>query len=167
MKNRLEKILSDVAVDILEKLAFIFAFPNGEKETGQQEPVVVASVAFNGFFSGALIMRISAKVLPELAANMLGSDEEEMTLDQQWDALRETINVICGNILPTIAGEQEVFNIDPPQILAQDGTEKCHNERKPASIARLALGEGSCDLLLFIDDPIPLELQRIEHESEL
>ena len=166
MKHRLEKILSDAAVDIFEKLAFIFAFPNGEKETGHQEPVAVASVAFNGFFSGALIMRISANVLPELAANMLGSEEEEMTLDQQWDAIKETINVICGSILPTIAGEQEVFNIDPPQLLSQEETKEWHDRRKPASIARLALEKGSCDLLLFIDDPIPAELLRTEHESE-
>ena len=158
MKRRLEKILSDVAVDTLEKLAFIFAFPHDEKETGQQEPAVFASVSFNGFFSGALVIKIPAKVLPELAANILGSDEEEMTLDQQWDALRETINVICGNFLPTIAGEQEVFNIDPPQIVAEEETEKGHNGRKPASIARLALEEGSCDLFLFADDPIPVEL---------
>ena len=155
MDQQLEKTLSDIAADSLEKLAFIFAFPAEEADTGQPDSMVTASVSFAGSFSGLLVMKVSTESLPELAGNMLGVDEdEETTLDQQHDALKETLNVICGNLLPEIAGRQEVFHIDSPQIVAVEQAIESNHDRSSTYHARLDLEDGQCELFLFIDGRI-------------
>ena len=52
-------------------------------------------------------------MLPGLAANMLGVDEAPGSAEQA-DALGELANVLCGNLLPAIAGEQHVFILEAP-----------------------------------------------------
>lgn len=159
MDRQLEKILSDIAADSLEKLAFVFVFPADEAYIRLSDSMVTASVSFSGSFSGILIMKVSAEALPELAANMLGLDEdEETTLDQQHDALQETLNVICGNLLPAIAGRQEVFNIDSPQIVAVGQTMEKNHECSSVYHVKLALEDGQCELLLFLDGRIPYKM---------
>ncbi len=82
------------------------------------DSAVAASVSFAGPFSGNLIMVVSGQILPELTGNMLGVDDNaETTLEQRHDALKELINVICGNLLPTIAGKHSIFNVNAPVIL--------------------------------------------------
>jgi CheY-specific phosphatase CheX len=155
MDKQLEKTLSVIAIETLEKLAFLFAFPAVEAETGQPGPGVAASVSFSGSFSGTLIMKVSAEAFLELAVNMLGVDEDdETTLDQQNDALKETLNVICGNLLPAIAGNREVFNIGPPEIIAEGETLNKSNGRNPVCFVNLTLEDDPCELLLFIDGRI-------------
>ncbi|MEJ2100068.1 MAG: chemotaxis protein CheX [Desulfobacterales bacterium] len=117
MSEKIRTILSRVAVKTFEELVFLCAFDEDEANSGQIEPAVAAKISFSGFVSGTLIMKLSAKILPQLTTNMLGVDEqEETTLDQQYDALKETLNVVCGNLLPEIAGEQEIFNIDKGHV---------------------------------------------------
>jgi chemotaxis protein CheY-P-specific phosphatase CheC len=152
MDEQLEKTLSNIAIETFEKLAFLFAFPAEEADPGQPDSMVTASVSFAGPFSGLLIMKVSAESIPELAANMFGVDEdEETTSDQQHDALKETLNVICGNLLPEIAERQEVFNIGSPQIVAVEQTIERNYGRSSTYNARLVLEDGPCELLLFID----------------
>jgi CheY-specific phosphatase CheX len=165
MSEKIKTILSRAAVKTFEELVFLFAFDEDEAQNWHTEPAVAAGISFSGFFSGTLIIKLSAKILPQLTTNMLGVDEqEETTLDQQYDALKETLNVICGNLLPEIGGMQEVFNMDPPTIVAEDGVIKRNNRRNPVCKVNLALEEGSCELLLFTDDRIPLITRVREHE---
>jgi len=165
MSEKIKTILSRVAVKTFEELVFLFAFDEDEAGTWQTDPAVAAGISFSGIFSGTLIMKLSAKILPQLTTNMLGVDEqEETTLAQQYDALKETLNVICGNLLPKIGGTQEVFNIDPPAIVAEDGVIKRNNRRNPVCKVTLALEEGSCELFLFTDDRIPLITRVTEQE---
>lgn len=154
MSEQLKEILSIVARDTLEKLSFMFSFPEDERCGMILDSVVAATILFSGPFSGTLVMTVSNQLLPELAANMLGVDDEETTLDQQHDALKETINIICGNLLPAIAGKEVVFNIDAPVIIS--GVEAIKNAiedhgNKPVSIVKLNIEESECDLFLFIN----------------
>ena len=165
MSEKIKTILSRIAVKTFEELIFLCAFDEDEANTGQIDPAVAAGISFSGFFSGTLIMKLSAKILPQLTTNMLGVDEqEETTLDQQYDALKEALNVVCGNLLPEIAGRREVFNIDPPVIVAEDGVAKKSNSRNPICKITLALEEGSCELSLFTDDRILLNAHVMEQE---
>lgn len=155
MREKLKNILSRVAVMTLEQLAFIFAFPEDEGNEIQQDSAVAVIIAFRGPFSGFLSVITSKQVLPELTANILGVDEEETTLDQQYDALKETINIICGNLLPAIFGKQLIFDIDSPKIIPPAEAIKEKDEYKAASMVKLALDDGQCDLFLFVDGQIP------------
>lgn len=155
MREKLKKILSRVAVRTLEQLAFIFSFPEDEKNNIHPDSAVGVSISFEGAFSGFLSMIVSNQVLPELTANMLGVDDEETTVDQQYDAFKETINIICGNLLPAIFGKQIIFNIDSPEIIPGAEAIKKKDEYKAASMVKLILDNGQCDLFLFVDGQIP------------
>ena len=152
MAEQIRKALSQVAVETFEKLAFMFAFPEDEDPGEQVEALVSASVVFSGPFSGQVIIHISKAVLPELAANMLGLDDEsDVTVDQQHDALKEALNVVCGNLLPVIAGRQHIFNMKMPQILSRDEIP----ESDPVSEVRLEFDEGECKVAIYVDGEIP------------
>jgi len=156
MEQQLKSILTAVANDTLEKLAFLFAFADEERDHDSPDPAVVGRVEFDGYFDGFLTMRISDSVIPELACNMLGLDDEaQVSNTQQQDALKELLNVICGNALPAIAGDEVEFNIATPEILP--AMDSAHPDRidNPACIARLMLEEGSCDLYFFIEGEFP------------
>ncbi len=142
-------ILRQESIDTLEKLAFIFAYPDEEREVHGDGPYMAARVAFEGPFGGELVIVMAAAALPELAANMLGIETEEAADDQQQDALKEALNVICGNLLPAWAGKDSLFNIQAPEILAPDTVASLKHEGAPTAVARLALDNGWCDLLLF------------------
>jgi CheY-specific phosphatase CheX len=165
MSEEIKTILSRTAVKTFEELVFLFAFTDDDADAGRTAPTVAARVSFSGAFSGTLIMRMPLEVLPELTANMLGVNEQkETTPDQQYDALKETLNVICGNLLPAIAGRQAIFDIDPPQVIQEDETLKNINRQNPICQVTLALDEGACDLFLFADDRILLNT-RIEEQA--
>jgi len=160
MKTRLKEILSHAAVDTFEKLAFLFCFQEEDRDVLFQASATGASLSFMGPFSGKLLIMLSNQILPELAANMLGlGDEEETTSEQQQDALRELTNVLCGNLLPAIAGDRVVFNVDIPRIITDEHALKQAVEdgdvRGPNCLVKLDLENGQCDLFLFIDGQIP------------
>ncbi len=154
MNKELENIISDVAMETLEQLAFVFASSADEEDLIGEAPCVAAKVAFNGPFNGKLFMKTSNRVVDEITVNMLGIDEdEEVSLDQRCDALKETINVICGNILPEIADKKAVFNIAAPEVLteADDIEASLKDQGTPAAVAKLDMDDEACDLYLFMD----------------
>lgn len=145
-------ILFKVTQKVLEKLAFIFSFPFDEGDPECMEPDIKAVVTFTGLFSGKLILSISEPVLTELSANMLGVEEDETAREQHHDALKELINVVCGNLLPEICGDKMVFDFALPEILLEDEVSQ------PDYFAKLALDEGVCKAYLFTDQPIKSDL---------
>ena len=151
MTSEIDAILAREAADTLEKLAFIFTFVEYAPEV-EVPGGVTARVSFSGPFGGSLVLRITPAALPELAANMLGLDEGEPVADsQQHDALKETLNIICGNVLPAIAGTRAVFDLAPPDIVDVSAAPPAG---RLAGNALLALDEGLLQLWLHVDgDP--------------
>lgn len=163
MRAKLEERMSHVAIDTLEKLAFMFAFSDEGGEDPPRDSAVTGSVSFTGPFSGTLLVIMSIEVLQELAGNMLGLDDgEETTQDHRSDALKETMNVICGNLLPAIAGDEVVFDIGAPRIISADQEMKkgagIPDGLAPSAKVNLDLDEGQCVLFLFLDGEIPKDV---------
>ncbi len=153
MEQRIKNILAVVVNETLEKLAFLFAFPDDERVNDGPTPAVTGRVDFSGFFSGSLIMRISNAAIPELATNMLGLDDDsKISEDEQQDAFKEMLNVICGNALPAIAGDQVEFNIGPPVIFSENDAQIELNQEKPLCVVRLMLEDGFCDVYFYTKD---------------
>ena len=155
MAQHLKSILAGVTNDTLEKLAFLFALPDDGRSHDGPEPAVTGRVEFSGFFCGSMVVRISASVLPELAANMLGSpDDAEISGEAQQDAFKELTNVICGNALPAIAGDLAEFNIKAPVTLSSTDARNLISKGTSACVVRLALEEGYCDVYLFTEEKL-------------
>lgn len=154
MGNNLETELRQAAASTFEDLGFMF--PSDEMEDGQAnlEFEAASCVEFKGPFKGRLVVSISGKMMEDLASNMLGQDEPP-TVQQRFDALGEMTNIICGNVLPKIAGYKEVFNIDAPQFV--DSKDKCcGNDEKPSAEISLSFDEGRADVMLFTYGEIQL-----------
>lgn len=154
MNERITEILTSVAVETLDHLAFVFYSPE-ETNSKVQPKLKSASVSFTGPFSGRLVMKMSTRTVLELTANMLGVDEAEVSFEQQSDAVKEALNVICGNLLPAIAGNYAVFNINTPQMPSEENNEgkNLENEDSNRSVAvsKLSIDDEPCEFYLFID----------------
>jgi hypothetical protein len=159
MNEMIRDLLARVSIDTMQKLAFIFAAP--EDDPGDEidqvdlDNLAMAKVTFGGPFSGCLVMAISKHVLPELTLNMLGMDSDEDTpvqVEQQYDVLKETLNIICGNVLPEIGGKKSVFNLGSPEIM--ENPEKLPNGEAYSQkiTAYLSVDDGQCSVSLLLKD---------------
>jgi len=165
MEQKIKSILTRVTSETLERLAFLFTFADEERDTDGPGPAVVGRVEFNGFFPGSLLVRVSDSGLQELAVNMLGLDDnEEISAEDKQDAFKEMLNVICGNALPAIAGNQVEFKIGSPEILSEAASATELSEANPDCIVRLMLEEGFCDVYFFVEGRLPESI--LENESE-
>src|SRR5512143_1549041 len=109
--------LSAVTMATLEKLAFLFASPAEEAPAVEESELESVRVDFSGAFTGSLELSLSVPVLAELSVNMLGAGEgTALSAAVQQDALKELANVVCGNLLPAIAGREKEFNIQVPVL---------------------------------------------------
>jgi CheY-specific phosphatase CheX len=105
-------------------------------------------VDFEGPLRGRLELRVTADVACCVAENMLGLPialDTDATLVR--DALGEVANVVCGNVLPELAGRDAVFHLSAPYVCgAPDGT--------PNDFAlSLGVDGGRADLTLHLVHP--------------
>jgi CheY-specific phosphatase CheX len=56
-------------------------------------------------------------MVSSVASSMLGEDGP-LELSEQYDAVCELANIVCGNVLPLIAGERAVFDLASPRVIA-------------------------------------------------
>lgn len=145
-------VLRQTAAKILEELVFLFTMPADESDVQQSDAMTITKVTFTGPLSGTLVLKMSNSVLPELTANMLGLDNtDELTMEDQLGSLTETLNIICGNFLPKLASEKEVFDIGQPLVINESEASDFHNDNATTSNVLLALEDGLCQLDLFIN----------------
>ena len=153
MPEQLNEILYRVAEEILESLTFMFPVLDEERKKIGDVFVCGASISFVGPFSGRLVMLASETILPDLVKNMLGLDTgEEVSLAQQHDALMELLSIVCGNVLPAVAGKKAMFNLDVPKILSPEEYDALMKKQDPVSQITLELENGQTDFILFIEE---------------
>lgn len=153
MSEQLVEALGRVAERTFEELAFLFSVPGEQEEMSADPDSTAASIRFSGASRGRLILLLSNRVLPELARNMLGmKDDEPLQIDQQEDALRELLNIICGNLLPEAAGPKAVFDLQVPALLDEAGLAEAREAGPASATVCLSLDEGTAELRLFWQD---------------
>lgn len=153
MNSKYNEILQRVAESTFESLAFILPMPDNE---GAGWPTVAVSVGFSGHFSGLLFLKVSDGILPELATNMLGLEDEQSgpSHEQQNDALKELANVICGNFLPEIAGTEAEFAVNAPEIIDDGEIPEATDRYRPVASVQLNLDSGNAELSFFAEEAI-------------
>ncbi len=148
MNPMLSRKLVEVTADTLEKLAFIFTFPSEDAPAVEGQDQEVVRVDFSGPFGGGLELSLPSSARGELAVNMLGAEDgEELSPEQQRDALKELINVVCGNLLPVLAGHTEEFNLRPPYMVSDESAVW----DDPAAVGYLMLENGACRVRMRLD----------------
>lgn len=153
-KNQHDETVYRVAADTLESLALMFLVPEDESPQPRPRCNTYVAASFTGPFDGVLTLAVSDSILPELAANMLGlEDGHGATPEQQEDALKELANVVCGNLLPAIAGKEPVFHIGAPEVLAAQSYQGAIGSLLPAGEACLLADAGILELTFLVRQP--------------
>lgn len=147
--------LFQAAALTFEELGFLYA--EAELTEAQEEASVEATarVRFTGPMTGQVEVRVAGGILGELAANMLGQ-EKPPGPGTQRDALGELTNVICGNLLPALAGYRMVFDLSKPDVRSRSEDVEEAPDWDQATHVKLGLGEGRADVLLFLEG-VPAE----------
>ena len=78
---------------------------------------VILAVDFSGAGQGTLHLTLPDSMIAPVASAMLGEDGP-LELSEQYDAVCELANIVCGNVLPLIAGERAVFDLASPRVIA-------------------------------------------------
>jgi len=112
-----KKILANALCEVLEKQAFMFGEMTDKEELpGRASGYVRADMTFSGEISGSMALVVPEEMCPEIAANVLGMDQDsEMALERADDSLKEILNVTCGQVLTSLAGETLVFDLSVPE----------------------------------------------------
>jgi len=110
--------LSRALCEVFENLCFMVPAPRNtippEPETLSR---VVLAVDFRGDGHGVLHLILPDSMIATVAGAMLGEDGP-LELSEQYDAVCELSNIVCGNVLPLIAGERAVFDLSSPRVIA-------------------------------------------------
>lgn len=149
MTSTTQSPLLAAATTTFESLALLLPSPNVSAREAAGTTAIGVGVAFTGPLRGYLALRVTDDVARALAANMLGVDEPAPALVR--DALGEVANVVCGNLLPSLAGQKAVFHLSAPAPLGAPNALEA-----PALAASLGIDGGRAEVTLHLDPSTPL-----------
>lgn len=120
--NEMADAMEIVAPRILEESAYVFSEPlDAPDEPADDWSPVGVQLRWQGPSTGAMRIWADPSLLPVLAANMLGIEEDDPVCAQKGlDALKETLNMIVGNCLTEAWGPGPVFHLEIPCTIAPD-----------------------------------------------
>ncbi|MBD3241641.1 MAG: hypothetical protein GF331_13710 [Chitinivibrionales bacterium] len=142
MKTMHEKAVREAFVQVLGKMAFLFAEPVEKRDIDPFEGEwLLVSMRFRGELAGTLDLAMPTALCREVAAGVLGEDpESDKAQTRAVDAALELLNVTCGQVLTAIAGEQPKFDLSAPSA------------ESPSSGTLHALAEVKETVAFAIDD---------------
>lgn len=122
MQDQKISTLTTVLSDVLANLAFMFT-DDGEFEAPVGERWLETSISYEGTVSGALQLICTDSFAVQMAGNLLGLDSEaELTEQEAMDAVKEFMNVLCGQYVTEAYGTEDVFNLTIPEVLELPST---------------------------------------------
>jgi chemotaxis protein CheY-P-specific phosphatase CheC len=118
MQDQKTTTLTTVLSEVLSDLAFMFT-DDGESDPPVGERWLDTSVSYQGPVSGSLRLLCTGTFAAELASNLLGTDPESEPAEQESiDAVKEFMNIVCGQYVTAAYGTEDVFNLTIPEVSA-------------------------------------------------
>jgi CheY-specific phosphatase CheX len=117
--EEVKNLLCGITVSVLESAAFLFVDEEKMDPSGINEiSFKVARILFSGFKEGRVFLWMTEETADDAARNMLGLDDDyEVNEKQRDDVLMEILNMITGNLLTTMFGENVIFKLSIPEII--------------------------------------------------
>ncbi len=116
MQDQKTTTLTTVLSEVLANLAFMFT-DDGEFDPAAGERWLETAIGYKGSVSGSLRLTCTATFAAQLAANLLGVESSAETIEQESiDAVKEFMNVVCGQYVTTAYGIEDVFNLTIPEV---------------------------------------------------
>ncbi|HOA74617.1 MAG TPA: chemotaxis protein CheX [Phycisphaerae bacterium] len=111
------RTLTAIFSEVLANLAFLFT-DDEETEPALGEVWLETSISYHGPVSGTLRFRCTRSFCELLAANLLGIDpDDEAAARQSEDAVREFMNIVCGQFVTSMHGSDDVYNLSIPHTV--------------------------------------------------
>ncbi len=109
--------LTTIFSDVLADLAFMFNDDSDEVQYSSDELWLESSVSYRGVAAGTLRLRCTRTFSVTLAANLLGVDPTDIDSDAKADdAVKEFMNIVCGQLITALHGTEHVFDLTIPEI---------------------------------------------------
>jgi len=115
MKDLTQENITELVSSILETMAFVFVEPSGQKVDVSE--LRHSKISYFGAEESAhLFLSASDGFLVELASSMLGAEPDEIDASVEGrQALNELANIVCGEVIHSIGGEERVFSQGLPE----------------------------------------------------
>ena len=142
--------LAGVAIEVLERYAFMLGDPpeTGGDLAALADPSWMITIAFTGPCAGGMGIMVPPALARQVAANLYGGEPAEVCDERSQDAVKELLNIVCGNYLHEVAGNGPVFDLAAPvlQSVAREEAVRSVNGK-----TRILLVVEGHPLLLFIE----------------
>ena len=118
-------ILSNTAIETLERFAFLMGNPPDNAEASPALPprLWLVTLTFTGARTGVIALATTPDLARQAAANLYSLEPSEITEEQAADALKELLNVTTGDYLPELEGNEPIFDLAAPALTALDRVE--------------------------------------------
>lgn len=117
MQDQKTAALATIFSEVLADLAFMFT----DEEPVDPPPGDVwleTTISYSGPVAGTLRLRCTRDFSSQLAANLLGTDLGDPDSEHSArDAVKEFMNIVCGQFITAVHGTEEVFNLTIPAIV--------------------------------------------------
>lgn len=108
--------LATIFSEVLANLAFMFTeepTDEGDLSTTWLE----TAISYDGPHRGTLRFRCTREFTVHLAANLLGADPNASEAeDGAADAVKELLNILCGQFVTSVHGTGEIYDLSIPEI---------------------------------------------------
>ena len=143
--------LKELFSEILANLAFMFT-DDEDTEASDQDVWLETSISYLGPHRGTLVFHCPQRFTQGLAANLLGVDPEAPEADDQSeDAVKEFMNILCGQLVTQFFGSEDIYNLSIPdcRVLAEVPE---FVTTQDANVAGLSVDGSRIQVVHFIED---------------
>jgi CheY-specific phosphatase CheX len=116
MQDQKAATLATIFSEVLQNLAFMFS-DDDEAEAAPSDHWLETQIGYTGPRRGSLRLRCPRDFSVLLAGNLLGVDPQADDSEQQaCDAVKEFMNILCGQLITAVHGTEDVFDLSIPVI---------------------------------------------------
>lgn len=116
--SRAQSVLLEVIRNVLERFAFMFCEMEEDQRFQNWRGVCLqAFISFSGSHKATIRVTAPETLCLEMAGNILGLAPDEVQPEDGMDALKELVNVVCGELTPALYGDKEIFELSVPEAI--------------------------------------------------
>ncbi len=103
--------------NVLSDMAFMF-ISDPDETSPAPNYTLETRISYRGPHTGTIHLRCDGRFAAALAGNLLGLDAMDNEADQQrLDALKELMNVVCGNLVTALYGTDGLYDLTIPEVV--------------------------------------------------
>ena len=144
--------LTTIFSEVLANLAFMFSEDEEDIIPSAGDVWLETEIGYRGPQSGTLRFWCAREFSVRLAANLLGIDPDDDDAESQAvDAVKEFMNIVCGQLITAIHGTEVVFDLTIPALRELSETPRFSEDGGPHSSTLFVEGQR----LLLCYEPGP------------